>query len=399
MERGLKPETRKSLNAWQYPDPEIRTTLTHKRNPANKVSFWTVLKDMMGKELGKFAVPVYFNEPLSMLQKVCEIMDNEQLLVQANRDPDSLRRLAYVSIFNAVQYNSVVGRKLKPFNPILGETFEYVTSRFRFFSEQVGHHPPVSACHAESGDYELYLDTNVTTHFWMKSLEFRALGKSHLKLKAFDEEYVVDRPSTYAQNIIFGTLYLDCGGNSVAMNLKTKEKCVLTYHQKGWSDSTHGLLDGYVQDVNGNKVIEISGKWTEAVSIKDLRTNKTELVWKRFPVPEDWENLYCFTMFTLQMNYLPESMRRVLPHTDSRLRPDQRALEDGNVKLAGDEKFRLEELQRAARKYRAERKIEYRPAYFVEHRDPVTKEICYIFNGKYWKDRETYNWSHLPKIF
>lgn len=382
-----------------YPDPEIRTTLEVKRNPAHKVSFWTVLKDMIGKDLGRFAVPVYFNEPISMLQKVCEIMENEQLLVKANRDPDPYRRLALVSVFNAVQYNSVVGRKLKPFNPILGETFEYVTSTYRFFSEQVCHHPPVSAGHAESADYELYLDTNVTSHFWMKSLEFRALGRSHLTLKGHDEHIVIDRPSTYAQNIILGTLYLDCGGKSTATNLKTKDKCVLTYHQKGWSDATHGLMDGYVQDAHGNKMIEITGKWTEAVSIRDLRTNKTELVWKRLPRPEDWENLYCFTTFTLQMNYLPESLKPVLPHTDSRFRPDQRALENGNIQLAGDEKFRLEELQRAARKYRAEKKIEYKPAYFVEHYDKENKETTYIFNGKYWKDRETHNWAHLPKIY
>ena len=266
-------------------------------------------------------------------------------------------------------------------------------------SEQVSHHPPISACHAESKDYEFYLDTNVTTHFWMSSLEFRPLGRSHLTLKAFDEHYVVDRPSTYGCNIIFGTLYADCGGNSTALNVKTQDKCVLTYHTKGWSDSTYGLIDGYVADSTGKKMIEISGKWTYSITIKDLRTNKTEVLWKRPPEPKDWENLYCFPLFTLQLNYLPESLKRWLPHTDTRFRPDQRALENGKSDLARDEKFRLEELQRAARKYRAEHKIEYKPVYFVEHRDEVTKETTYIFNGKYWKDRETHNWGHLPKIY
>ena len=134
-------------------------------------------------------------------------MENEQLLVKANHEPDKFKRLAYVAIFNATQYNSVLGRKLKPFNPILGETYEYTTSKYRFIGEQVSHHPPVSACHAESKDYELYLDTNVTTHFWVRSLEFRPIGKTHLILKAFNEHYVVDRPSNYGCNIIFGTLY------------------------------------------------------------------------------------------------------------------------------------------------------------------------------------------------
>jgi hypothetical protein len=33
----------------------------------------------------------------------------------------------------------------KPFNPLLGETFEYVTDDFEFISEQVSHHPPITA--------------------------------------------------------------------------------------------------------------------------------------------------------------------------------------------------------------------------------------------------------------
>ncbi len=38
--------------------------------------------------------------------------------------------------------------------------------------------------------------------------------------------------------------------------------------------------------------------------------------------------------------------------TDSRKRPDQRLLEDGQVDEAGAEKFRLEEKQRSARRLR-----------------------------------------------
>ncbi len=354
---------------------------------------------MLGRDLARLAVPVYFNEPISMLQKVAEVMENEQLLCAANRQLDSLRRIAYVAVFNAAQYNSIVGRKLKPFNPILGETYELFHPRYKFFCEQVSHHPPISACHAESRDYEFFFNTNVTTRFWMKSLEFKPLGRVHVTLKSYNEHYIIDRPSTSAQNIIFGTLYLDCSGESTTTNTRTNEKCVLEYHGKGWRDSTYGLVDGYVCDAKGEKVIEIGGKWSEEIWMTDLRTKKRETIWKRLPVPDNWENLYCFTQFALQLNYLPESLKPHLAPTDSRFRPDQRALENGDIKLASDEKFRLEELQRAARKYREQTKTEYKPAYFVEKEDEVTKEKTYIFNGKYWKDRELKNWGHLPKIY
>jgi len=35
---------------------------------------------------------------------------------------------------------------MKPFNPLLGETFElFVPGKYKYFSEQVSHHPPISA--------------------------------------------------------------------------------------------------------------------------------------------------------------------------------------------------------------------------------------------------------------
>lgn len=50
-----------------------------------------------------------------------------------------------------------------------------------------------------------------------------------------------------------------------------------------------------------------------------------------------------FTKFTMQLNHLPEEMKSVLPRSDSRLRPDQRALEEGTNDLAAEEKHRIEE--------------------------------------------------------
>jgi len=45
---------------------EERITLPHFRPPNTKVSMWQILKDLIGKDLTKVSMPVYFNEPLSM---------------------------------------------------------------------------------------------------------------------------------------------------------------------------------------------------------------------------------------------------------------------------------------------------------------------------------------------
>ena len=35
----------------------------------------------------------------------------------------------------------------KPFNPLLGETYELKGPTFEFLAEQVSHHPPITATH------------------------------------------------------------------------------------------------------------------------------------------------------------------------------------------------------------------------------------------------------------
>lgn len=90
-----------------------------------------------------------------------------------------------------------------------------------------------------------------------------------------------------------------------------------------------------------------------------------------------------------------------MPPTDCRFRPDQRALENGDFKLASSEKHRLEEKQRAVRRYREKNNIIPKPFYFDEYTNPEDPEKTYYkYNGKYWEeDRLKRDWSRLPDIF
>ena len=91
----------------------------------------------------------------------------------------------------------------------------------------------------------------------------------------------------------------------------------------------------------------------------------------------------------------------IIAPTDTRWRPDQRALENGDMKLAAEEKNRLEEKQRAVRKYNEKFNIEHRPCYFEEWVNPDhDSEVYYRYNGKYWEnDRVNKDWSRLPDLY
>src|SRR5439155_25874113 len=98
-------------------------------------------------------------EPTSMLQRVAEDMEYTALLDKAAELDDPTERILYVAAFAASEYASTIGRVAKPFNPLLGETYEYARPDrgYRFFVEQVSHHPPIGAAWAESVNWDYYV--------------------------------------------------------------------------------------------------------------------------------------------------------------------------------------------------------------------------------------------------
>jgi oxysterol-binding protein 1 len=100
--------------------------------------------------------------------------------------------------------------------------------------------------------------------------------------------------------------------------------------------------------------------------------------------------MYGMTQYIMQLNYLPNTLKPFLAPTDSRLRPDQRALENGDLKLSADLKNMLEEKQRAVRRYNEKHGIEPKPAYFDVWENPDDPgQLYYKYNNMYWdQDRK-----------
>lgn len=82
------------------------------------------------------------------------------------------------------------------------------------------------------------------------------------------------------------------------------------------------------------------------------------------------DHMYHMSKHALQVNYFPKRLQNVVAPTDTRRRPDQRALENGDMKTAGFEKDRLENRQRTFRKYNEARGIHPEPRYFKKWNNP-----------------------------
>lgn len=59
----------------------------------SSVSLWSILRNNIGKDLSKVAMPVELNEPLNTLQRLCEELEYSELLDKASRIPSPLERM------------------------------------------------------------------------------------------------------------------------------------------------------------------------------------------------------------------------------------------------------------------------------------------------------------------
>lgn len=69
-----------------------RTALPCPR-PSSSVSLWNILRNNIGKDLSKVAMPVQLNEPLNTLQRLCEELEYSDLLDTANQTQDPYQRM------------------------------------------------------------------------------------------------------------------------------------------------------------------------------------------------------------------------------------------------------------------------------------------------------------------
>lgn len=88
------------------------------------------LRKNVGKDLSTIAMPVSANEPTSLLQRLSEQLEYSELLDEAVNVPKERgERLLYVAAFATSSFSNcrVKDRSIrKPFNPMLGETYELV---------------------------------------------------------------------------------------------------------------------------------------------------------------------------------------------------------------------------------------------------------------------------------
>jgi len=376
--------------------------------PEHPLNLWSIMKSCIGKDLSKIPMPVNFNEPLSMLQRITEDFEYYKILDNAAAADTVEEQVALVAAFSVSSYASTLIRTTKPFNPLLGETYELDRVEemgLRLIVEQVSHHPPSAAFHAIStnnGGWELWGEMTVTSKFRGKYLSVTPLGNIQVKFNNNGQHYHWNRVTTTVHNIIVGKLWIEQSGEYEVASTTSAHKCKLKYHPYSYfSREAPRRVTGLVNNGNGKPVKAVQGTWDESISLYDISkykdannmdTTNERLLWKKNPLPKGAEKRFHFSDFTITLN---EEENGVAP-TDSRHRKDQQLMEETKWDEANTEKQRLEQAQRERRKLRT---TPWVPSWFKQEKDSATGEMMFKYSGKYWEAKESGDWSKCPVIF
>lgn len=408
---SLYPARPTTLSGVAKPQIEYRTTISPpKQPPPSLIGF---LRKNAGKDLSTVTMPVSANEPLSALQRLAETFESTELLNAAASmsSPDkSEDRLLYVAAFAVSNFasNRVKERAIrKPFNPMLGETYELVRADlgFRFVSEKVCHRPVRMAFQADAldGSWSVAQSPQAVQKFWGKSAELNTEGKMRLVLHSIEngERYSWSLATCFLRNVIAGEKYIEPVASMTIVNETTGMKAVATF-------KAAGLFSGRSEDVSVALYsassttplpLGVTGKWTTSLS----RTDDSSIVWSAGPLVPDAPKVFGFTSFAAALNQLTDAEKKLLPPTDSRLRPDQRALEDGHLDEAEGLKARLEERQRGRRKVLEDHGTEWQSQFFeiVPGVGEEGEEVWRLKSAKngYWESRERGSWESVSRVF
>lgn len=361
-------------------------------------SMASILRKSVGKDFTSITMPVSANEPLSLLQKYAEMFEYCDLIdTSLEKAEDSGEKIAHIAAFAISNLSSLRVKERcqrKPFNPLLGETYELVREDlgFRMIAEKVCHKPTIMAIYAESANWTLSFSPQPDQKLWGKSAEITTKGEIVLVIKPTGDVYKWTQPVTMLRNLIAGEKYSE-PSDTMEIHCSDGSKAVVTFKAGSmFSGRSEDLTVVCYNRLNSQLPFSLSGKWTSHLS----PTTGGSPIWCTGALVDDASHKFGFTEFAASLNDITSVEDGEMAPTDSRLRPDQRKYELGDVGGAESDKLRLEESQRQRRN----KGEEPSPAFFTQVEapegsawEPVTGE-----NG-YWEKRQRKDWSGLVELW
>ncbi|KAF2129612.1 hypothetical protein P153DRAFT_367002 [Dothidotthia symphoricarpi CBS 119687] len=316
--------------------------------------------------------------------------DHPKIFVAPATEPDAEKRALLVLkwFLGSLRNQQYAGRGedegvKKPLNAFLGELFsgswkDKELGETKLLSEQVSHHPPITACYLWNDKYgvraEGFTQQEITFN---GSVSIKQKGYAVLHIDKYDEDYLIPVPNIKVKGILGGTPYPELHGeyslissNGYVSHVKFGGKGFFGGGTKNGFEARLFHVDRPDEDIYTAK-----GAWNGSSTIQDARTGK------------DVE--------TFDINALP-SMPLEVADLEKQDGWESRkawkdviaALRNGDMKTTVNAKSVVERGQREMRKDEKARGETWKSVFFQRvQQDPIFDSLAFHDNNSFTVDR------------
>lgn len=257
----------------------------------------------------------------------------------------------------------------KPLNAFLGELFlanwKDETGTTELISEQVSHHPPVTACYLWNDETGIRAEgyTRQDIRF-SGSVNIQQIGHAILHIDRHDEDYLIPLPNVKVKGLISGTPHPELHG-TYHISSSTGYISEIDFSGKGFLSGKKHSLDAILYEMNDkmNPLYTVTGQWNDQITIRDKNNEDIETIDINTlqPTPMDVEDL---------SNQDPWESRKAWAHVIA-------ALHRGDMQATVNEKSKVEKAQRELRKLEETKGLKWKPLFFRNtDEDPVFQKLA-----------------------
>ncbi|XP_056859195.1 oxysterol-binding protein-related protein 4B-like isoform X1 [Raphanus sativus] len=240
----------------------------------------------LGSDLTNFQLPPQLNQPRSQLQCYGEMIYSfcgQDLMGECSRRDLPIERLKSVVMWNISTLRPIVFG-MSPYNPVLGETHHVSNGHINVLTEQVSHHPPVSALHAthENENIDVTWCQYFTPKFRGAYVDVEVKGRRIMNLLNRKETYEMDQPRLVVRFLPApgahwtGKIKIKCPETDLEAELHLISDSLIERFKGNNNRSIKGKIS---QTSSGDKLYDISGHWDRTVMAKNLKTGEVEVIY------------------------------------------------------------------------------------------------------------------------
>ncbi|KAL1305795.1 hypothetical protein AAFC00_003959 [Neodothiora populina] len=319
-------------------------------------------------DLANITAPPFLLASQSTVEFPSYWAEHPSIFVAPASEPDPEKRALLVLkwFLAALKRQQYAGRDekdgvKKPLNAFLGELFfadwtdEAGTTKL--VSEQVSHHPPITACYLWNDDHGVRADGFACQSITFNgSVNIKQMGHAILHVVKYDEDYLIPLPNVKVQGLLTGSPYPELSGTYQIISSSGYVSEIDFSGKKlfgisGKKNIVRATLSGRRDAGKSKPLYTVEGTWNDKFTIRDEGSGKDIEVYDTSANPA--------TPLRTADSTLQDAW-------ESRKAWGQtiQSLNNGQMQAASDAKSKVEEGQREMRRQEAQQRNKWQPVFF-----------------------------------